>query len=196
MQALCFLRGLFFTQFPVSVAGIICPAGTFVHHSGTSCSPCWIGTYSGGSSWRACMSCPDGKYQNNAGRSSCFDCPRCAAGSYILGCGLDRPGTCTACPRGTYSMAGAESCIACPSCPAGSATTCGVGTIGNCVACASGTYTSVSMSAAQCIACESGTFQVSTGASACNTCAHYPAGNFTMCGGNIIGVCRACLSGT
>lgn len=96
--------------------------------------------------------------------------PPCAAGSY----GPGGP-SCTVCPAGSYSLAGATT--VCTSCPAGTASaTVGASSAATCVTCAAGTF-AASAGSAQCTTCAKGSFAPVAGATGCTTCATVTAGS-------------------
>ena len=148
----------------------------------------WIDTPA--SSLATCNKCAPGYY--GVMPDGVSGCTKCAAGSFSDAKGK---GTCSFCPKGTYSLLGATACIACPSGTYGSAT--GLGTMqcsGLCAAGSYSTYTSGAVGPLACSPCRAGywgragatsdtcsgqcqpgTFSAA-GASKCSPC---PAGSFT-----------------
>ena len=99
---------------------------------------------------------------------------KCPAGTYLSG------NTCTACPAGKYSAAGASSCS---TCSAGTYSAAGSST---CSSCAAGQYSSAG--ASSCSNCSAGTYSAA-GSSTCSSC---PAGKYSSAGASS---CLTCTAG-
>jgi hypothetical protein len=137
----------------------------------TSCSS---GQHVSGSS---CASCPAGRYQALSSHTS-SNCTACAAGRYRSSTGGTSSNSCSVCPSGRTSSAGASSCTtvtcgsgqyvsgsSCASCPAGRYQALSSHTSSSCTACAAGTYVDFTGSSV-CPSCSSGTTSFA-GASSC-----------------------------
>ncbi|GMF51474.1 unnamed protein product [Phytophthora fragariaefolia] len=177
---------------------LACPQGTSSSAGSAECTKCPAGTYStdvGKDSSSPCTSCPSGTFSQSVGAVSSAACNACAAGTFSsspgsVSCSSCAAGTfsnanastCSACPRGKWSAAGADVCTncaagtytpntgstACYSCPRGFFSNQGDAT---CSACPVNTYSSsVGASASACQACPSYAFTTSAGQIECDYC--------------------------
>ena len=113
-------------------ACLACEVGTFCPERSTKTTPCATGTYANESRTKACMNCPEGKFQNLTAQVSCESCEpgsycqmqsesqgastptQCRAGSYSSSTNLSSADHCSPCPLGFYCEAGATEPIPCP----------------------------------------------------------------------------------
>ncbi len=166
----------------VNVSNIGCPTGTYkdvINRNNPPASSIILN----------CEACQPGKY--NTDGFVCLDCP---AGKYANG---KANTSCSLCPSGTYSGAGAGSCLLC------SAGTFAAGTgNANCSNCSAGTYSTTGSSS--CVNCAAGTWApvksgsctncLSTGAATCDS----KTGKVTSCIDGYEfsdGKCNTCATG-
>lgn len=120
---------------------------------------------------------------------------QCIAG-YFNALLATNPATCTICPEGTYSAAGATVCTSCV--PGTYSTVSGSPSNANCQACTSGKYsaTSGASQASTCLSCQAGTYSAAAGASSSAACLACAAGTFSAAlGANSIATCAPCDAG-
>ena len=189
-----------------------CPAGKYSERAASECSTCEAGSYSSAGA-SSCTQCTAGSY-SSAGASSCTQCTTgfsadgaasctgwtsCDAGYKKTAGTSTSDTTCTQCPAGKYSSAGASSCTQCPAgsySGAGSerctlyAGTCENGTLitqssrtqeNHCGSCESGYY----MNQKECTPCQAGSYS-SAGASLCSSCL---AGSYSSAGASSCEIC-------
>lgn len=174
-----------------------CPASSYqsaTDHQNASCTPCGNGTYGTTTgqltSASACnYSCyslhplvatfSDNSWDAATKTVKTCRAATCKAGSYRTG------DTCTKCPAGTFSSAGATSCTPCAAgkysyqegssscldCTAGKYST---GSATSCSTCPAGTYANNTLAATSCSLCNRGTTSSagSSTANACSTCSN------------------------
>ncbi len=124
----------------------------------------------------ACISCPQGKYEN---AGLCFVCANCELGFAMMGCRGKAAGSCEPCSRGAYCVGGNSSFISCPAGRYGNVTnadTIDIGCPGYCPSGRFGEKTGQRAAASACPhACPAGKYghelgQVSEGAACPNRC--------------------------
>ncbi len=159
--------------------------------SGESCSSgfCWGDWGDWGNGWCPERICPAGTFSSVSGV--------CTSGGRGRGGGTEC--SCTACPAGASSPAGATVCV-----------TCGAGTYWSaaeaaaladvrpfdgggataCVACGAGTYSALT-SASVCTTCPAGTYSLATGATNSTACVPCGAGAYSLAGATACVTCGA-----
>lgn len=182
----------------------------------TSCPRGWFSEFAAGGSWR-CLSCEQGRYNEQRGRDTWHACAACAAGMYNPDRGgaqrhvghssvshndYSLPG-CKACPAGWYnSFQSHDECKACPIGryhPSQQRTS-----LSQCLACPGDSY-SGSVGTATCKQCPQNTttngVTGATNATVCICKPGYTGGNCQMCPANTYKsnagsqACDACASG-
>jgi hypothetical protein len=152
-----------------------CPSGYYSTLNGsTSCTLCFAGNYSTGSS---CVSCSGGRYSSSNGS---IVCDLCASG-YSSNVGSS---TCHICPSGFYSTSGSP----CSSCIAGFFSNITGQSV--CRACDVGLYADAANSTL-CTLCQEGKFNSAPESSYCTFCS---SGRYSTIKG--VSDCSECLNGT
>eukprot|EP00698_Gefionella_okellyi_P008963 TRINITY_DN2250_c0_g1_i1.p1 TRINITY_DN2250_c0_g1~~TRINITY_DN2250_c0_g1_i1.p1 ORF type:complete len:1110 (+),score=143.24 TRINITY_DN2250_c0_g1_i1:55-3330(+) len=124
-----------------------------------------------GAVWIYPVGCQPGYFGQLATQGSCSECP---AGSYS-GAGAS---VCSSCGLGTYSSdPGASTASACTVCPAG--TYCNVTGLSAALQCAAGFF-GTAQSAMNCSSCPAGTFNLNTGASSAGACVPCSTGSYCV----------------